>query len=100
MLKYKAYVYNTNIVEIDERHTTQTNSLTGKLFTNKVNLSDRTVMLKPDIEIDRDLNAAINILDRYFNNHIAVMTQPLAKANVIHKFNLMNKPLINETHVF
>lgn len=100
MLKYKAYIYNTNILEIDERHTTQTNSLTGKLFSDKVKLSDRTVMLKPDIEIDRDLNAAINILDRYFNNHIAVMTQPLAKANVIHKFNLVNKPLNNETHVF
>jgi putative transposase len=99
MLKYKAYQYSTNVLEIDERHTTQTNSLTGKLFKDKVGLKDRTVMLNDDIEIDRDLNSAINILERYFNNHLAAMTQPLVKANVIHKNNLMNKTLKQETHV-
>ena len=93
MLKYKSYKYQTNLVEIDERHTTQTNSLTGKLFKNKIELGDRTVKLKEGVEIDRDLNAAINILNRYFNNHLASMTEPLDLSNVIHKFNLVNKSL-------
>lgn len=93
MLKYKSYKYQTNLVEIDERHTTQTNSLTGKLFKEKIELGDRTVKLKEGIEIDRDLNAAINILNRYFNNHLASMTEPLDLSNVIHKFNLVNKSL-------
>ncbi len=82
----------TNLVKIDERHTTQTNSLTGKLFKTKIELSDRLVKLSEDIEIDRDLNSAINILERYFNNHLAQMAEPLDKTNVIHKFNVMNKP--------
>lgn len=93
MLKYKSYKYQTNLVEIDERHTTQTNSLTGKLFKEKIELGDRTVKLKEGIEIDRDLNSAINILNRYFNNHLASMTEPLDLSNVIHKFNLVNKSL-------
>ena len=93
MLKYKSYKYQTNLVEIEERHTTQTNSLTGKLFKNKIELGDRTVKLKEGVEIDRDLNAAINILNRYFNNHLASMTEPLDLSNVIHKFNLVNKSL-------
>jgi len=93
MLKYKSYKYQTNLVEIDERHTTQTNSLTGKLFKEKIELGDRTVRLKEGIEIDRDLNSAINILNRYFNNHLASMTEPLDLSSVIHKFNLTNKSL-------
>ena len=95
-LKYKSYSKQTNIVKIDERHTTQTNSLTGKLFENKIELSDRTVKLSEDIEIDRDLNSAINILERYFNNHLAAMTQPLDKTNVINKFNLINQSSLIE----
>jgi putative transposase len=93
MLKYKSYKYQTNLVEIDERHTTQTNSLTGKLFKEKIELDNRTVKLKEGIEIDRDLNSAINILNRYFNNHLASMTEPLDLSSVIHKFNLTNKSL-------
>ena len=91
-LKYKSYMYNTNIIKIDERHTTQINSLTGKLFSKRIELSNRIVKLSDDIEIDRDLNSAINILDRYFNNHLALMTEPLDKTNVIQRFNLLNKP--------
>lgn len=91
-LTYKSYLYNTNIVKINEQHTTQLNCLTGKLFKDKIELSDRSVKLSEDIEIDRDLNAAINILERYFNNHLASMTEPLDKPSVIEKFNLFNKP--------
>lgn len=93
LLTQKSYYFKTDIVKINEQYTTQTNSLTGKQFKDKINLSDRTVKLNDDIEIDRDLNSAINILQRYFNNHLASMTKPLAITNVIHKFNLMNKSL-------
>jgi len=95
-LTYKAYLYKTDIIKINEAYTTQTNSLTGKQFSPKIELSDRTVKLTDNIEIDRDLNATINILDRYFNNHLAAMTQPLDKSSVIHKHNLMNKSSLIE----
>lgn len=91
-LTYKSYVHKTDIVKINEAYTTQTNCLTGKQFYPKIELKDRTVKLNDDIEIDRDLNASINILDRYFNNHLAAMTQPLDKFSVIQKFNLLSKP--------
>jgi transposase len=93
LLKQKSFKYKTDILKQNEQYTTQTNSLTGKQFKNKINLSDRTVKLSNDIEIDRDLNAAINILNRYFNNHIALMAEPLDLSNVIHNFNIMNKSL-------
>ena len=93
LLKEKSFRYNTNITEINEHHTTQLNCLTGRHFNKKIELSDRTVMLNDKIEIDRDLNSAINILDRHFNNHLALMTEPLNKINVIHEINLMNKSL-------
>lgn len=91
-LTYKSYFYNTNIVKINEQYTTQLNCLTGKLFKEKIELSDRSVKLSENIEIDRDLNSAINILERYFNNHIASMSEPLNKISVIERFNLFNKP--------
>lgn len=91
-MKYKSYSYKTNIVKINEQYTTQINSLTSKLFKEKIKMGDRIVKLKENIEIDRDLNSAINIMDRYFNNHLAAMTQPLDKSDVINKFNLINKP--------
>lgn len=91
-LTYKSYLYQTNIVKINESYTTQTNSLTGKQFSPKIELNDRIVKLSDDILIDRDLNASINILDRYLNNHLALMAEPLDKTNVFHKFNLMKEP--------
>jgi IS605 OrfB family transposase len=96
MLKYKSYMFKTDIIKINEAYTTQLNCLTGKQFKDKITLSDRSVKLSNDIEIDRDLNASINILERYFNNHLAAMTQPLDKSNVIHRFNLMNKSSLIE----
>ena len=65
--------------------------LTGKHFDNKIELSERTVKLNDNIEIDRDLNSAINILNRYFNNHLASMTEPLDITSVIQNFNILNK---------
>jgi transposase len=89
----KSFKFKTDIVKQNEQYTTQINSLTGKKFKDKINLNDRTVKLNENIEIDRDLNSSINILNKYFNNHLASMTEPLDVSNVIHNFNIMNKSL-------
>ena len=94
-LKYKCQLKNTNLTKIDEKWTTQLNCLTGKIFKDKIELKDREVQLSNTIIIDRDLNSAINIMKRWFGNHIASMNEPLDFSSVIKKNNLFN-----ETHVF
>ena len=88
-LTYKCQARNTEVETINEKWTTQQNCLTGKLFKEKVELSDRVVQLSDSIAIDRDLNAAINILKRYEQNHIALLTAPLDTSNVVNKYNLL-----------
>lgn len=88
MLKYKCIARNTEVETISERWTTQTNCLTGRLFKEKVELKDREVWLSDSILLNRDLNAAINILRRYEQNHIALMTTPLDVSNVVARHNL------------
>ena len=88
-LTYKCQTRNTEVETIGEQWTTQQNCLTGKLFKDKVELSDRVVQLSDSIVIDRDLNAAINILKRYEQNHIALLTVPLDVSNVVNKYNLL-----------
>lgn len=88
-LTYKCQARNTEVETIGEQWTTQQNCLTGKLFKDKVELSDRTVRLNNSIEIDRDLNAAINILKRYEQNHLALLTAPLDISSVVNKYNLL-----------
>lgn len=89
LLIYKCQARNTEVETIGEQWTTQQNCLTGKLFKEKVELSDRTVKLNDSIIIDRDLNAAINILKRYEQNHIALLTAPLDVSSVVNKYNLL-----------
>ena len=88
-LTYKCQNSNTGLETINEKWTTQQNCLTGKLFKHKVELSDRVVQLSDSIVIDRDLNAAINILKRYEQNHLALLTVPLDVSNVVNKYNLL-----------
>lgn len=88
-LTYKCQAKNTEVITIDEQWTTQQNCLTGKLFKDKIELSDRTVKLNDFIEIDRDLNAAINILKRYEQNHLALLTTPLDVSSVVNRYNLL-----------
>lgn len=88
-LTYKCQNSNTELETINEKWTTQQNCLTGKLFKNKVELSDRVVHLSDSIVIDRDLNAAINILKRYEQNHLALLTAPLDVSSVVNKYNLL-----------
>ena len=88
-LKYKCQNNNTELETINEKWTTQQNCLTGKLFKNKVELSDRVIHLSDSIVIDRDLNAAINILKRYEQNHLALLTAPLDVSSVVNRYNLL-----------
>ena len=88
-LTYKCQARNTEVETINEKWTTQQNCLTGKLFKEKVELSDRVVQLSDSIVIDRDLNAAINILKRYEQNHIALLTAPLDVSSVVNRYNLL-----------
>ena len=87
-LTYKCLARHNEVMTLSERWTTQTNCLTGKLFKEKVGLSDRKVWLNETVCIDRDLNAAINIMRRYEQCHIALMTTPLDVSNVVARNNL------------
>ena len=87
-LTYKCLARHNEVMTLSERWTTQTNCLTGKLFKEKVGLSDRKVWLNETVCIDRDLNAAINIMRRYEQCHIALMTTPLDVSNVVARHNL------------
>jgi len=90
-LGYKCQAKNINLTKIDEKWTTQLNCLTGKLFKEKIKLGDRNVQLSDTIIIDRDLNSAINIMNRWFGNHIASMNEPLEFLSVVKKYNLFNE---------
>ncbi len=92
-LAYKCQSKNINLTKIDEKWTTQLNCLTGKVFKERIELNDREVKLSDTIIIDRDINSAINILKRWFGNHIASMNEPLDVSNVLEKYNLSK-----ETH--
>ena len=87
-LTYKCLARHNEVITLSERWTTQTNCLTGKLFKEKVGLSDRKVWLNETVCIDRDLNAAINIMRRYEQCHIALMTTPLDVSNVVARNNI------------
>lgn len=89
-LSYKSQHKLIDVIRIDEKYTTQLNSLTGRMFKEKVELKDRIVKLNDTVEIDRDLNSAINIMKRYYDNHLASMTEPLDYSNVIMNFNVCN----------
>ena len=89
LLTYKCQNSDTELETINEKWTTQQNCLTGKLFKDKVELSDRVVQLSDSIVIDRDLNAAINILKRYEQNHLALLTVPLDVSSVVNRYNLL-----------
>lgn len=94
-LKYKSQNNLIDVIKIDEKYTTQLNSLTGKMFKEKVVLKDRIVKLNDKVEIDRDLNSAINIMKRYYDNHLASMTEPLDYFSVIMNFNVCNNQPLN-----
>ena len=70
------------------------------ILKEKVELKDRIVKLDDNVEIDRDLNSAINIMKRYYDNHLASMTEPLDYSSVIINNNVCNnqslirKPII------
>ena len=63
-LEYKAKNENMIFIKVNEAYTSQINSLTGMRSFKEIKLSQRLVKLNEDIEIDRDLNSAINIAKR------------------------------------
>lgn len=82
---------------LDEKYTTQLNSLTGKMFKNKAELKVRVVKLNDNVIIDRDLNSDINIMKIYYDNHIPSMAELLNYFGVIMNFNVCNnQPLIRK----
>ena len=95
MLAYKAIAKGVNVVRVNEWNTTQINCLTGKLFDQKVELGDRSVVLKEGLVIDRDLNSAINIYRRWYENHIAVVAPPPENflSGVLEQNNLLKEPV-------
>jgi len=80
-----------NLTKIDEKWMTQLNCLTGKLFKEKIKLGIRNVQLSDTIIIDSDLNSPINIMNRWFGNHIASMNKPLKFLSVVKMYNLFNE---------
>lgn len=94
-LSYKCQSKNINVVKIQEQWTTQLNCLTGKIFKEKIELKDRKVRLSDTIIIDRDLNSAINILNRWFDSHIASMNKPLDLSSVLSKYNIYKETKIS-----
>jgi len=91
-LTYKAEIKGINVLKINETNTTQLNCLTNKLFDKKVELCDREVKLSEDIIIDRDLNSAINIYNRWHGTHLAALTPPLDLSSVLTRYNLVREP--------
>jgi len=89
-LTYKAEEKAVNVIKVNEVNTTQLNCLTNKLFDKKIELKDREVQLSKEIIIDRDLNSAINIYNRWYNNHLAALTPPLDLSSVLTKNNLLS----------
>lgn len=96
MLAYKAIAKGVNVVRVNEWNTTQINCLTGKLFGKKVELGNRTVLLKDGLLIDRDLNSAINIYRRWYENHIAAVVPPPESflSGVLERNNLFKESSI------
>lgn len=75
-LTYKCQNKNINLLKINETNTTQLNCLTGRRFSEKIELSQREVNITNDIVLDRDINSAINILKRYQEHHLASVNEP------------------------
>lgn len=63
-LKYKSENAGIDAHLINEAYTSQINCLTGKREFDS-SLQNRSVSLRPDLTIDRDLNSAINIAKRW-----------------------------------
>lgn len=63
-LEYKSKNENIDFILVNEVNTSKINCITGKIEFDS-NLSIREVEVKPNIKIDRDLNSAINIAQKF-----------------------------------
>ena len=65
MLTYKCKFYGKTLHLVDPKYTSQTCSCCGNQLETKLSLSNRLFKCEDcDLEIDRDLNAAVNILNK------------------------------------
>ena len=68
MLTYKCKFYGKELCLVDPKYTSQTCSCCGNQLETKLKLSERIFKCNDcDLEIDRDLNASINIMNKAFN---------------------------------
>ena len=68
MLTYKCKLYGKELCLVDPKYTSQTCSCCGNQLETKLKLSERIFKCEDcDLEIDRDLNASINIMNKAFN---------------------------------
>ena len=64
-LQYKCKFYKKNLLLVDPKNTSQTCSSCNSILETKLKLSDRVFKCKCcSLELDRDINAAINILKK------------------------------------
>ena len=63
-MKYKSEEVGIKFLLVPVYNTSQINCLTGKKFSEKLQLSVRQVTLCQNITMNRDVNAAINIAKR------------------------------------
>lgn len=63
-LKQKAKEIGAIVIEVDPRYTSQTCSQCGQRFPKKIGLSQRWVTCDCGMSLDRDVNAARNVLQR------------------------------------
>jgi len=65
-LTYKAKLVGKRVIRIDESYTTQRCCICGKL--KKRSLGERTILCDCGNHLDRDLNSAINIMNKFLQN--------------------------------
>ncbi|MCL4373843.1 MAG: transposase [Candidatus Marsarchaeota archaeon] len=93
-LTYKAKLIGKKVVEIDESNTTKMCHVCLKVHDMK--LSDRLMECECGNRIERDINSAINIMERYLSLN-APVTGLLAFASNLRKTGLQVNPnLLNE----
>lgn len=81
MLQYKAESADIEVVKVDSKNTTKTCSRCGSL--QDMPLHKRAYKCKCGLEIDRDYNSAINILNKFLGSERAcVENEPLHRGDV------------------
>lgn len=101
-LKYKAEKENIHFVKQNEAYTSRTNHLTG-IDMGHLDLSVREIKINENLNIDRDINGAINIAAKYFKcfgksiKKQFLRAEWLVQLKNLNKFNKMLLKVHDET---